>query len=137
MATRRVLRGIVNDLAISFVGRSNDLDGYWAVGLLRLFADREGIRDISFDLVADVANPKPDLTQRVASAYTAWLKRRLEKFGLPVERMSRAELVVKFREYAGVRASRRVSRVAASTRSLWTGRLTRRCSGLRPAHMYA
>ena len=101
MTTRRVLRGVVNDLTISFVGRSNDLDGYWALGQLRTFADRQAIREITFDLIDAVAKSSTHLTNRVAVGYAGWLRKRLVKVGLPRERLRRADLIVTFDAYDG------------------------------------
>jgi hypothetical protein len=101
MTTRRVLRGVINDLATSFVGRGNDFGGYWALGQLRSFADALGIQEITFDLLAGRADPASDLTRSVAAGYSAWLGRRLVRIGLPLERVRHARVVLKFGAYHG------------------------------------
>jgi hypothetical protein len=101
MTTRRVLRGVVNDLAVSFVGRSNDHSGYWAVGLLRSFADEQGIQEIGFDLLAGDARPQAALTKSVSLGYAAWMRQHLARIALPLERVTRAELTVEFHAYDG------------------------------------
>lgn len=109
VATRRVLRGVLNELAISFVGRNNDLDGYWAMGQLRSFADRTRALEITFDLIEGQANPPKDLPQKIALAYAVWLRRRLTKLQLPLERVARAEVRISFGEHMGESSSPQVT----------------------------
>ena len=57
MSGRNKLRGVAHAVLGSFISRNNDIDGYWALGLLRSFADTAGVAELRFDLVTGTAEP--------------------------------------------------------------------------------
>lgn len=98
MASRSVLRSVAHDLAHSFVSRNNDVDGYWALGLILAEA-------------LDRSEPKPriDLITGASSAafgglplawvpgwYVSMCSSLIERQGLARSRVQGAVLSVGF-----------------------------------------
>lgn len=90
------LEGVAAAVLSSFLSRNNDIDGYWALGLLRSFADATDVSELRLDVLNGNADPIDTLTLRVAQAYQAVLQRQLLLRGIPADRIARAEVVVSF-----------------------------------------
>ena len=50
MARRNAFKGIVNDVASSFVSRKNDVGGYWGIGMLHSLARDNSTSKVRIDL---------------------------------------------------------------------------------------
>ena len=50
MARRNAFKGIANDVASSFVSRTNDVDGYWGIGMLHSLARENSTSKIGVEL---------------------------------------------------------------------------------------
>ena len=101
MGRRRDLRGIVGNLLSSFVSRNNDLDGYWALGLLKAAVEREPTPKISLDLLTASAQPKTTAAEQVAKSYGRWLARELRNHELSVGLLQEANITVEFGSFHG------------------------------------
>lgn len=69
MSGRNKLRGVARAVLGSFVSRNNDIDGYWALGLLRSFADSAGVTELRFDLMPGAAEPSDALPLLICRRY--------------------------------------------------------------------
>lgn len=56
MARRNQLRGICHDLLETFVSRSNDLHGYWALGQYQSYVRAGNLEQLNFDLIDGTAD---------------------------------------------------------------------------------
>ncbi|MDQ6433027.1 hypothetical protein RB623_03050 [Mesorhizobium sp. LHD-90] len=82
MARRRMLKGVANDLASSFVSRNNDLDGYWAIGKIHTVASTVSSGVVRFDLLNGTADPPTAHLLPMILAYRAKLLDRCRALGL-------------------------------------------------------
>jgi hypothetical protein len=93
---RRELLDVPHAIAGSFVSRNNDVDGYWSLGLLRSFADRNQVWSLQFDLVNGATEPEATLLGRVAAAYRSVLVRQLTTRGIARGVVAKALVVLTF-----------------------------------------
>jgi hypothetical protein len=80
----------------SFVSRNNDLDGFWAIGLLCAAADAAGVQTLTLDLLAGTCAPDCAVGARVARAYGEFLRRQLEKRELEPDSVARLHVWLRF-----------------------------------------
>lgn len=91
------LKGIADGLLGTFVSRNNDIGGYWALGILRLYAIRKDLSEITIDLLnveASTALHSP--ISLISRKYREWLINQLNKSGIERARLTNAEIKVKF-----------------------------------------
>lgn len=96
MPRRRELRGVADGLLGSFVSRNNDVDGYWALGKLLLFALARREPRVVLDLVAGELRPPGDRFVRMAARYREMLLRHVEGRRLSARSVAGALLEVSF-----------------------------------------
>lgn len=82
MVRRKQLQNLACGIAGRFSSRNNDLDGYWALGLLYAAADVAGTRTVSLDLVSKVAVPPFYHSTKLLSTYAQYMDEQLEKLNL-------------------------------------------------------
>lgn len=103
MARRRQIYDVVGAILSSFLGRNNDVDGYWALGQLRSFADAQGTDEIRLDLLGGDTAEKSDVVSCVTANYQALLEQHLMKRTLPREWLRSAEVVLVFGSFVASR----------------------------------
>jgi len=96
MGRRIQLNHVAGALLGSFIGRNNDVNGYWALGQLRSLADLAGVPEFRFNLLSGEAQPNDPLTERVARNYAEALSWHVAKCDLPMDRVRDAEIVLRF-----------------------------------------
>jgi hypothetical protein len=89
-----VLRHVASGLGAAFIGRNNDLDGYWAPGLL--YAQADPIKTVTLDLLNGTASPATPAGLALARRYAARCARALAAHGVTPQQLARAEVVVDF-----------------------------------------
>ncbi len=105
MASRRLLTSVAVGTAGVFVSRNNDVDGWWALGLL-LETLPAGDPDYRVDLLAGDATPRPAERQlgalgRASADYFAW---SLGRHGVPTAFVRSATLTLRFDRASRVRS---------------------------------
>jgi hypothetical protein len=93
----KALKGIAYGLLSTFVSRNNDIDGYWGLGVLRLFAETHGMRMIALDLLG----PEPTLSvgspvQIAERIYHKWLVTTLERSRIDRSIVAHANISIRF-----------------------------------------
>ena len=105
MASRRALLGVADGTASAFANRDNDVDGWWALGLL--LAETEPAEpDYSLDLLTGETRPE-SLTPALDELGPAWARYfgwTLARQGVPSGRVATALLTVHFRRDEAVYA---------------------------------
>lgn len=97
MARRRNLKGIASGIASSFVSRNNDIDGYWALGLLCQLAKQLNRSCIVIELVGPTqSEPTAALVSQVGTNYSQMLARMLSRQGMESEWVRRAQISIEF-----------------------------------------
>ena len=91
------LKGIVYGLLGTFVSRNNDIDGYWGLGVLRLYAEKRNASEIIIDLMNVERLPVPHSPiTATKNKYSRWLASALANARIEPSRLRRAEIKVKF-----------------------------------------
>lgn len=96
MARRSELKGIANSLNGSFISRNNDFDGYWSIGLLKLFAIERGFTSVGVSLPLREPDTRFSLINDIAQRYTVILADLLRKQRLPNSWVSNVSITVDF-----------------------------------------
>ncbi|NIY47533.1 hypothetical protein [Cedecea colo] len=96
MARRSELKGIANSLNGSFISRNNDFDGYWSIGLLKLFAIERGFTSVGVSLPLQQPDTNFSLINDIAQRYTVILADLLRKQHLPNSWVSNVSITVDF-----------------------------------------
>jgi hypothetical protein len=94
------LKGIAHGLLGTFISRNNDVDRYWGIGVLRLYADSNGISEITIDL----ENPESStdssfLISSVRGRYREWLINALNKSGVKPSQLTKAQIKLRFSNF--------------------------------------
>jgi len=96
VARRKELKGIAAGLYGSFIGRNNDVGGYWGIGKLCLFAQQCNTHIVHLDLMSQsISPPSPDFAKLVAG-YSSMLQRHLASKRIPSERVTAAVIELDF-----------------------------------------
>jgi len=96
MGSRRLLRSVADGTARAFASRNNDVEGWWAPGLL-LEAVPHGDPDYRLDLLAGTATPEPPGALRdLAPAWAGDFAWSLGRHDLAPEVVKSAALTLRF-----------------------------------------
>jgi hypothetical protein len=90
MPSRKELKGISAGIANSFISRNNDVDGYWAMGILYKIAFTSGDNKFSLNLLSGASSPKFKYSKRIAKPYYEYMLRQLKKKGLEEDQVATA-----------------------------------------------
>lgn len=105
MPRRSELGSIASGLLHSFVSRNNDLDGYWGLGVLYLYAKKVGelkvTIDISSDPLATAAKRLPRIHlqpnfEALIGHYRTMLHAVMTKRGIPESWVTEAAFIIEF-----------------------------------------
>ena len=78
MAKRKLLNGIAQGLATTFVSRYNNINGYWALGIMYSIASAKSNYTISLDLGQNITVPNNNKLQKLSSKYCDKLRQLLK-----------------------------------------------------------
>jgi len=92
MRRRNEIGSIASGLLQSFVSRNNDVEGYWGIGVLYLYAQQAGQLKVTIDVLRDSVDPpvtqllriyrRPNFEALIAG-YRTMLRALLNKRGVP------------------------------------------------------
>ena len=91
MASRKQLKNLACGIAGRFVSRNNDLDGYWALGLLYADATASGTREVHLDLFEAVVALSFTNESRLVAVFRHYCEDQLRNIDL--ERHVRAATI--------------------------------------------
>jgi len=97
VSQRGRIRNIAHGLIGTFVSRYNSVNGYWGLGVLRLFAEQNGLSEVTIDLVN-----KPMLLEHgtpvsiVEEKYQKWFRSALAKSKIDITCISFANVELRF-----------------------------------------
>src|SRR5215204_6116525 len=98
MPKRKLLKGIVTDIADSFVHRNNDVDGYWAPGKLYSECLKVGDLKVVIDLLQD-SNDLSLAVKQIRGRYRDFLFSILSKIRLTPDNVHSAQIYLEFETY--------------------------------------
>ncbi|MBB3221125.1 hypothetical protein [Pseudoduganella umbonata] len=90
------LANIANGLCGSFISRNNDVDGYWAIGKLRLLAGQHEQSAVSLDVLASAMQPLLPGFEPGLAHYRGLLAKLAGCSGIPPEEITAARIEVDF-----------------------------------------
>lgn len=96
MAIRKRMNHVAAGLLHSFSSRCNDLEGFWALGMLYDEVQSEPYR-VELDLLARTATPAGPNALAIAGRYAEFLRRALLKKKLRVEDLTAAAVTLQFK----------------------------------------
>ncbi|MDB5791596.1 MAG: hypothetical protein JWQ80_1620 [Massilia sp.] len=96
MAIRKRMNHVAAGLLASFYSRCNDLEGFWALGMLYEEVQAEPYR-VELDLLARTATPTGHNAVLIAARYADFLRHALLKKNLRVEELTEATVTVQFK----------------------------------------
>ena len=97
MPKRKELKGVASGIAGSFVSRNNDIDGYWAMGILYQSASEAGYNKFFLDLLTGESTPKFKYSKRVAKPYHEFLINQIGKKGLEEYQVAAATVKIEYK----------------------------------------
>jgi hypothetical protein len=79
MSPRKNIKGVALGLLGTFVSRNNDIDGYWDIGVLRLYSEKHHLSTLTFDLLNSLNSLESKSPISVTEVkYQSWLRKALE-----------------------------------------------------------
>jgi hypothetical protein len=97
MAGRKQLKNLANGLLGTFVSRNNDINGYWGLGLLRLYAAQRSLQTVSIDLLSQGLEKEQISPIDIAwRNYRKWLFEKLSDAGIDPMELRAAEIRIRF-----------------------------------------
>jgi hypothetical protein len=90
------LKDLAYGLAHTFISRHNDLDGYWAVGMLHALARSRGSTRLAFDLWGGIEEDASPVVDAMRARYGEWLRQGLRRHGFPDGYLKRATIALEF-----------------------------------------
>lgn len=91
------IKNLAYGLLGTFVSRNNDIGGYWSLGVLRLYAEHNGLEKVIIDLLhptLELAYKSPVV--QAEETYGRWLRNRLTEKQLDVRLIAEAKVHVRF-----------------------------------------
>ena len=95
MISRRTLHHVSAGLLDKFIGRGNDVDGYWAFGVLCREAGASANR-LELDLLAGTAQPGTPSASSVARSYAHYLRQAMARRGVAPDELDAVRMVIAF-----------------------------------------
>lgn len=90
------LQSVAHDIACACVGRNNDLNGYWALGILMAVARDREIERIEFDLLLGTASQADERLIDLGPVYSGLLFKQMERRKIARRRIVRAAVGFSF-----------------------------------------
>jgi len=96
VAIRKRMNHVAAGLLGAFYSRCNELNGFWALGMLYKEVQSEPYR-VTLDLLAETATPRGPNAILIATRYGEFLRRALLKKDLRAEDLTEATVTVQFK----------------------------------------
>lgn len=101
MSKRAQLQGAARRTVGAFIGRNNDVDGYWAIGMLCRRAVDTGVASVSFDLLQRTSVPAWAIAEAAGARAATRLRRHLDGLSMPESVLRAATVELHFEPSAG------------------------------------
>ena len=97
MAKKGILKGIAGGLLGTFVSRNNDINGYWGLGVLRLFAEKNYLPALTLDVLHRSPNLLFESPIRISeNKYRRWFRNALLKARIETSDIKEANIYLRF-----------------------------------------
>ncbi|WP_392552951.1 hypothetical protein RHO14_03535 [Orbus wheelerorum] len=99
MARRREFFDIAHGISSSFNSRNNDLQGYWAIGILYKYLSTNNITSIVFDILNNTSTLNTEKFPQIISRYSALLYYLLGVKNINYNWVKSATIKIDFNQY--------------------------------------
>lgn len=99
MARRRELLDIARGISSSFNSRNNDLQGYWALGVLYKFAGINNINSLEFNILNNTVSSNTEYFSQISSRYHDLLYHLLKVKSIHCDWVKFATIKIDFNQY--------------------------------------
>jgi hypothetical protein len=96
MASRKELKCVAKGLYGSFISRNNDVEGYWGIGRLSLFAQNQMLNVVEIDLLQSSILPQTRAFDWLVSGFCSRLRTQLGSKGIPRVWITSANITIDF-----------------------------------------
>ena len=96
MTKRKLLHGIANSIAMSFISRNNDINGYWGIGVIYKNASELNTKRIELELISNTSKPDKLDSSFVIRNYKNFLQKQLEIHGFEDSKVIKATIELIF-----------------------------------------
>ncbi len=96
MARRIELKGIAGGLINSFVSRNNDINGYWALGVIFKFLTEQNCQKFHLNLLGGHSIPHYIYSDNLAKPYRDFLFKQASKKGFEISQIKKAYIELDF-----------------------------------------
>jgi len=96
MARRTRINDLAYGLLHTFISRYNDLDGYWALGMLHALARSRGSTRLAFDLWGGAEEDAAPVVSALRARYGDWLRQGLRRHRFPDAYLKCATIALEF-----------------------------------------
>lgn len=96
MPRKAYLMNIASGLCGSFASRNNDMDGYWAIGKLRLLAEQNGQTTVSLDVLLSSMQPSSSEFTPILARYRRLLAKLADLSHIQLEEIMSACITLDF-----------------------------------------
>lgn len=100
MPRRKELVDVIRGLTSSFDSRNNDVQGYWALGVLYYFAKTNHICLFKFDLLNQTIQPSISYFQQITSTYHSNLQRLINAKNINSQWLKSVSITIEFDNYS-------------------------------------
>ena len=96
MACRNEFKGIAAGIAGKFISRNNDVNGYWAMGLLYRASFEKKVTKISMNLLTGESSPNVTWVKHVTESFKEYLFKQCKKKGFENHQIVEAMVELEF-----------------------------------------
>jgi len=96
MPSHKHLKGVATNFASTFLSRNNDIDGYWALGVIRMELEATEATVLTLDLLAGSGSPGLRCVALLVRRYREVLERLLTGVDIAVEELKSATVELDF-----------------------------------------
>ena len=97
MTSRNEMKGIAAGVVGKFTSRNNDIDGYWAMGILYQTAIRNKTSELSLNLKTGESVPKYKHSKQLAAPFLEYIYCQMNKRNWDIFRLKQAMVELHFR----------------------------------------
>lgn len=78
MARRCELKSVASGIATSFISRNNDINGYWAIGILYKYTSESRMHKFTLNLLTGESSPEFAHSQIIAQHYCDYIHKQIK-----------------------------------------------------------
>lgn len=106
MPSYKHLKGVAAGLAGTFMSRNNDIDGYWAMGIIYAEVAATGFSEVTFNLLNADVSPRIKCASLLLDRYRETVDRMFQRLGFSSCDVASVDIQIRFGSNANTEAVR-------------------------------